>query len=173
MNVHYQVSDTADGLKVVVIDELSIRLRVLIAVVFGAPFFAATRAFFGYWSVLIALIAATLMLLGNVASRVELRATKFELVAAGNLGRRGSRTTRVVCTGDIRRLEFRDLAGNRRGLYAVTNRTAHLILPFLDYAQTMEVIRAIKEKFPGLAEAWREESPSTRNFLTLGLGRLK
>jgi hypothetical protein len=148
-------------------------MRILIAVGLGAAFLSATWPLFAYWSLLIAFFVAAATFAGGMASRVELRATKFELVARGNLGRRGSQMTRVVCTGDVRSLEFRDLAGQRSGLYAVTEKTAYCILPFLDYSQTKEVIRAIEAKFPGLAEGWQAQSPATGDFLALGLGRAK
>lgn len=173
MSANCRISEFGDGLKVVATTEVSTFVKMLIALFFGVAFFGVTRVFFGYWSALIAPVVAGLTFLSKMGGQVELRATKVELVATGNLGRRGGRLTRVVCSGDVRGLEFRDLAGSRRGLYAVTNKTAHCILPFLDYEQTMEVIHAIKEKFPGLAEAWGAESASTSDFLTLGLGRVK
>jgi hypothetical protein len=68
----------------------------------------------------------------------------------------------IVCTADVHRLEFRDPAGQRPGLYAVTARNGYCILPLFDYLQTMEVIRATDSKFPGLAEHWRANAAANR-----------
>jgi hypothetical protein len=37
----------------------------------------------------------------------------------------------------------------------------------------MEIIAAIKAKFPGLAETWHADSSSGGEILTLGLGKAK
>jgi hypothetical protein len=70
-----------------------------------------------------------------------------------------------LCTGDVRRLEFRadgsPLNHKLDGLYALTDRREVCLLPFVDWEQTEKVIRAIEKKFPGLAEGWRSEKPFT------------
>ena len=68
-----------------------------------------------------------------------------------------------MCTGDVRRLEFRDeggaLSSRNSGLYAVTAHSIICLLPFLDFKATSEVINAIEAKFPGLAEGWHSVQP--------------
>jgi hypothetical protein len=93
----------------------------------------------------------------------QLQATNVEFVTKGDLGRR-ARIPRVLCTGDVHRLEFQDPIGRPGGLYAVTTRKSYCILPFLDYRQTAEVIRGIENRFPGLAQQWRENSSSGGAF---------
>jgi hypothetical protein len=105
---------------------------------------------------------------GVAGSNAKLYATKFEFVTTGNIGRRGASGRVIVFTADVERLEFRDPTGQRSGLYALTVRKGHCILPFLDYSQTMEVVRAIENKFPGLAERWRENAASAGGALSSG-----
>jgi hypothetical protein len=147
--------------------------RIFISAFFAVMALFITDSFIGNWSWVIALVVAMGAFVSVRGSVAELRATNVEFVAKGNFGRRGSRITRIVCTGDVRRLEFRDITGRHSGLYAVTARSAQCILPFVDYAETMEIIRAIEAKFPGLAEGWHSESPSSDHFLTLGFGKTK
>lgn len=106
-------------------------------------------------------------------SRADLEVTNVEFVTTGNIGRRGSRTTKVVCTGDVRGLEFRDTTAQGSGLYALMARSPQCILPFVDYSEAMEVIRTIQKRFPGLAESWQVEPSLSEHFLTLGLGKGK
>jgi hypothetical protein len=59
---------------------------------------------------------------------------------------------------DVRGLEFRDqslLQGTNGGLYAITDGSSKLILPYLDWEQTQDVVAAIKKKLPGLSQNWR------------------
>jgi hypothetical protein len=144
--------------------------RILASSFFAVLTLSIVDSFIGNWSWTLALIVAIGTFTTARGSVAELRATNVEFITMGNLGRQGSRITRIVCTGDVRRLEFRDPASQRSGLYAVTARSARCILPFVGYAETLEVIRAIESKFPGLAEAWHAESPSSDRALTLGPG---
>jgi hypothetical protein len=144
--------------------------RILASAFFAVLALFITDSFIGNWSWVVAPIVAIGAFATVRGSVAELRATNVEFATTGNLGRQGSRITRIVCTGDVRRLEFRETAGQLSGLYAVTARSAQCILPFVDHAETMEIIRAIESKFPGLAEAWHAESPSGDHFPTLGLG---
>jgi hypothetical protein len=128
--------------------------------------------FLGWWSIVLAAAAATLLFAGATGRNAQLYATKLEFVTTGNIGRRGASGRVIVFTADVERLEFRDPTGQRSGLYAVTARKEHCILPFLDYSQTMEVIRAIENKFPGLAERWRGKAASAGTPLSGSLGGL-
>jgi len=59
---------------------------------------------------------------------------------------------------DLRGLEFRDLVlfqGTNGGLHAITDGSSKLMLPYLDWQQTQDVIAAIKKKLPGLSQNWR------------------
>jgi hypothetical protein len=147
--------------------------RILLSSFLAVIAFFVTESFVGNWSWGVALIFGIGAFTTVRGSSAELRATNVEFVARGNFGRRGSRVTRVVCTGHVRRLEFRDITGQHSGLYAVTARTAQCILQSLDYAETMEIIQAIEAKFPGLAETWQAELPSDDHFLMLGIGKTK
>jgi len=44
------------------------------------------------------------------------------------------------------------------GLYAITVRKEYCLLPFVNYAQTQEIISAIETRFPGLAEMWHKKA---------------
>ena len=123
------------------------------ATVFGGWFWAAC-------SPIVALIA-----FASVRSqKAELQVTKVELVAQGDLGCRTHK--RVVYTGDVRRLEYREPGLQCGGLYAMTASREYCVLPFLDYSQTTAVILAIETKFPGLAQQWRTKTKTTEPILS-------
>ena len=159
MAVNYEITEMRNGVRICARRDLKLWGRILASSFFAALALLITDRFIGNGSWALALMVAMGTFATVRGSLAELRATDVEFVLRGNLGRQGSRMTRIVCTGDVRRLEFRDPAGQRSGLYAVTARSARGILPFVGYAETLEVIRAIESKFPGLAEAWHAESP--------------
>lgn len=115
----------------------------------------------GWWWLGPSAVAAATTYLAVRSRKAQLLATNVEFVTTGDLGRR-VQTPRIVCTADVRWLEFWNSSGTFRtgpdGLYAVTTFGSKCLLPFLDYTQTDEVIRAIGRKFPGLAERWRSEA---------------
>jgi len=160
MAANYEITQLRNGLCISVRKDMSPRGRILLSSLFAILALLATNGLMGNWSWVVALIFAIVTFAGLRGASAELRATNVEFAARGNFGRQGSRITRVVCTGDVRRLEFRDVAGQNSGLYAVTARSAQCILPFVDYRETMEIISAIEAKFPGLADAWHAEAPS-------------
>jgi hypothetical protein len=123
---------------------------------------SASFTLLGWWSIILSIAIVILLFAFINGTNAQLHATKLEFVTTGNIGHRGAFRRIVVCAADVQRLEFRDGIGRRSGLYAVTARKGHCILPFLDYMQAMEVIRGIENKFPGLAEHWRENAASTR-----------
>jgi hypothetical protein len=154
MATHYHIEDLRNGLRIKVWKETKLWERFLLTCVAAIAVLAVTHTLIGYWSWILSLVAASATFAGARGQEAILDATNVEFVARGNFGLRGSKTTRIVCTGDVRRLEFRDIAGQHRGLYAVTDRSAKCIVPFLDYSETIEIIQAIKAKFPGVAQAW-------------------
>jgi hypothetical protein len=119
--------------------------------VFGASIFG------GWWWMILSCGAGVAAFAIRWGMNAQLQATNVEFVTKGDLGRR-ARIPRILCTGDVCRLEFQNPTLKPSGLYAVTARKRYCILPFLDYPQTIEVIRAIENKFPGLAERWRENA---------------
>jgi len=124
---------------------------------------ATATIFGGWWWAASALVAALIEFASIRSQNAELRATNVELVAKGDLGRRTRK--RIVCTGDVRRLEYSEPYLQFPGLYAVTARREYCVLPFLDYAQTTAVILAIEKKFPGLAQQWRTKTKNTESLL--------
>jgi hypothetical protein len=173
MAATYEISQLRNGLRINVRKDMSLWGRILLSSFLAVIALIVTDSFVGNWSWGVALIFGIGAFATIRGSSAELRATNVEFVARGNFGRRGSRVARVVCTGDVRRLEFRDIAGQHSGLYALTARSAQCILPFLDYAETTEIIQVIEAKFPGLAETWQAELPPDDHFLKLGIGKTK
>lgn len=169
---HYEIAELRDGLRILSWRDIDIRFRIVFSCLLGALFFAVFRNLVGNWSLAVAPFVAALAFASSWHSRVQLLVTKFEFVARGHFGGRGSVGTRIVSTGDVRRLEYSDMAG-RSGLYVVTARNSQCVLPFLDWLATMEVIRAIEHKFPGLAERWRSNPTSPEDLRAIGLGNAK
>ena len=101
----------------------------------------------GWWWTILAALAGAAAYSSKWGRNAQLLATSVEFVTTGN----------------ILHLEFRDYIIS--GLYAVTARGTHCILPFLDHQQTMEVIRAIEDRFPGLAEYWHKHRLTTDGTL--------
>jgi hypothetical protein len=170
---HFEITELRSSIRSSVGEDLPVWARILISFVPAVAAFSLGHALLGNWSWIVAFCVAAIAFVTAKGSRADLDVTNVEFVTRGNIGRRGSRTTRVVCTGDVRGLEFRDTAGQRSGLYALTARSSQCILPFVDYSEAMQVIRAIQKKFPGLAETWQVEAGAGEHFLTLGLGKGK
>jgi hypothetical protein len=161
----YRIEDLHGALRIKVHKSLELWERLLFSIGVPAFFAYVSSSFLAWWSIVLAAGAAILLWATVTGVNAELYATKLEFVTTGNISRRGGSGQRIVFTADVHGLEFRDPAGQRSGLYAVTAGKGSCILPFLDYPQTMEVIRAIESKFPGLAEHWRENSASNRGAL--------
>ena len=169
----YRVEELRDALRIKVHKSHELWERLILS--FGLAAFIASVSFshLGWWSIILALVTAISPFALVTGMNAQLYATKLEFVTTGDIGRRGRSGQRIILTADVLRLEFRDRAGQRSGLYAVTAGKGSCILPFLDCPQTMEVIRAIESKFPGLAEHWRENSATNRGALfSAGLGGL-
>jgi hypothetical protein len=152
----YKVEELHNALRIKVHKKIPLWERLVLSFGLAALIGSVSFTFLGWWSILLGFATAISLFILVTGMNAQLYATKLEFVSTGDIGRRGGRGQRIVCTADVHRLEFRDPAGLRSGLYAVTERKGHCILPFLDYLQTTDVIRAIENKFPGLAEYWRE-----------------
>jgi hypothetical protein len=144
----------------------------LIGAAGGAALFGiASAGIFRVWWPVISILAGAACFAAFPGRRVELLATRFEFTAKEDLGRRSPQKV-ILLTADIRALEFRTgLTSRGDGLYVVTNKWAHCLLPNLDSQQTGEVVEAIEKKFPGLAEAWQLKAGTSERFLTGGLGK--
>jgi hypothetical protein len=162
---YYRIEESHGALRIKVHKSLALWERLLFSVGLPALLAYVSFNFLGRGSIVLALVAAILLLALVTGMNAQLYATKLEFVTTGNIARRGGRGEHIVCTADVQRLEFRDPAGQRSGVYAVTARKEYCILPFLDYLQAMDVIRTIENKFPGLAEHWRANSASNRGSL--------
>ena len=156
----YRVEELHNALRIRVHKSLELWERLILSFGMAVPVVSLSLAFFGWWSTILGLATAISVFTLASGARAQLYATKLEFVRIGNISRRGGSGRVNLCTADVRGLEFRDPAGGYSGLYAVTARKGYCILPFLDYAQTMEVICAIEKKFPGLAEHWRGNTAS-------------
>jgi hypothetical protein len=169
----FEIMELKNAIRVSVSQDLPVWARILIGFIAAVATFSLGRALLGNWIWIVALCVAVVALATARGSRADLNVTNVEFVTRGNIERRGSNATRVVCSGDVRGLEFRDSTGLRAGLYALTARSPQCILPFVDYSEAMQVIRAIQRRFPGLAETWQLEVGTSEHFLTLGLGKGK
>ncbi len=159
---HYDIQESASGLRVRASQDTELWVRLIAAGGAATVVGMVTASYLGLWLWAGFLIVAGITaFLTSARTGAQLHATKFEFTSTGNIGRRVRR--RVVYTADVRRLEFWQAGGPFRsgpdGLYTVTDHGRKCLLPFLDYRQTIQVIRAIEDKFPGLAQKWRAESP--------------
>ena len=158
MATHYHIQELSSGLRVRARQDLPRWERYLIAGIVSMVVGMASASFLGGWWWTLSSVIAALAAYGAVRdTSAELQVTNVEFITKGNLGRR-VQTPRIVCTGDVRRLEFRGegspLSSKPDGLYALTDQKELCLLPFLDWEQTEQVIHAIENKFPGLAVGW-------------------
>jgi hypothetical protein len=169
----FEITELRNSIRISVGADLPVWARILVSFIPAVAAISIGHALLGSWIWLVAFCVAAIGFAAARGSRADLDVTNVEFVTRGNIGRPGSRTTQIVCTGDVRGLEFRDSTGQRSGLYALTARSPKCVLPFVNYSETMEVIRAIRKKFPGLAEIWQVQEGASEQFLTLGLGKGK
>ena len=170
---YFEITELRNAVGVSVGQDLPLWGRILIGFIPAILAVSVGHTLLGSWVWLVAACIAAIAFGVAKGSRADLTVTNVEFVTRGNIGRRGSIATHTVCTGDVRGLEFRDPTGQRTGLYALTARSQHCVLPFVDYSESVRVIDAIQRKFRGLAESWKIESDNSENFLTLGLGKGK
>jgi hypothetical protein len=170
---HFEIRELKNSIQISVAEDLPLGARILAGFIAAAAALSLSWALLGNWSWIAAFCIAGVALAAARGSRADLDVTNVEFVTRGNIGRRGSKATQVVCTGNVRGLEFRDTTGQQSGIYALTARSSQCILPFVGHSEAMDVIRAIQMKFPGSAETWRVEAGSSEHFLTLGLEKGK
>ena len=163
MASHLHIQELANSLRVQARQDLPRWERLLAAGIVATVVGMASANFLGgWWWTIFSPIAAVGAFQAIRSKKADLQITKVEFTTTGDLGRR-VQTPRIVCAGDVRRLEFRGegspLTSKPDGLYALTDRKELCLLPFLDWEQAEQVIRAIENKFPGLAEGWRSGQP--------------
>jgi hypothetical protein len=154
MATHYHIQELTSGLRIRAQQDTPTWERLLVAGLMGMFVGVLSAAFLGSWWWTILSIVAAAAIYGTVRGKsAELQVTNVEFTT-----RRDPRvrTPRIVCTGDVRQIEFREgFNPGSGGLYAVTAHSTICLLSLLDFSATVEVIRAIENKFPGLAAGWR------------------
>ena len=154
----YTIQDLPNGLVIRVAREIGFFHRAFTALLIGVIIFVAGGELYkSYWWLPVSLVVFAAIFLSLKTARADLTISRLEFVTRGNLGAR-ARTPRVLMAADVRGLEFRDLAlfqGTNGGLHAITDGSSKLMLPYLDWQQTQDVIAAIKKKLPGLSQNWR------------------
>jgi hypothetical protein len=143
MTTRYHIQELRDGLQVQVWHEMPLYGKVLVSSFAGLILGIATAAMLGgrWWLLVTIFVAVASFAADFTTTQAKLTATNVELIAEGNYGKR-NRSARIVCTGDVRWLEFEEGPGigvirfGLCGLYAVTtNGSACLILkPSRNYA---------------------------------------
>src|SRR5580704_6595215 len=135
MSSSYRIDDLGSGLRIRWHRDMESWERLLAACFAGVVAAVAASTFLKTgWCVIVAFGVAATVFVAVRRLNAELRATNGEFVCRGYLDRRGP-TNRIVCTGDVRSLEFQEPNGQLPGLYAVTARRELCILPFLEYGQ--------------------------------------
>jgi len=155
---NYTIQDSTNGLVIRVAREVPSLHRSFVALLIGAIICAAGEELCkSLWWLAVSPVVFTAVFLSLKTAKADLTISRLEFVARGNLGAR-ARAPRVLMAADVRGLEFRDqslLQGTNGGLYAITDGSSKLILPYLDWEQTQDVVAAIKKKLPGLSQNWR------------------
>ena len=157
----YHIEEGHNRLQIKVKREISIQSRLLVAGlagVFTALF--ASNALRGWPWLPISIVVSLVSFVAARGKEAELNVANVEILARGSLGRRTR--TRTVYMADICWLEFKEPALTPAGLYAVTTRSQHCVLPLVDYRETAEIVRRIEATFPGLAEDWRQNVTTAR-----------
>ena len=154
----YTIQDLPNGLVIRVAREIGFFHRAFTALLIGVIICVAGEELYkSYWWLPVSLVVFAAIFLSLKTARADLTISRLEFVTRGNLGAR-ARTPRVLMAADVRGLEFRDLVlfqGTNGGLHAITDGSSKLMLPYLDWQQTQDVIAAIKKKLPGLSQNWR------------------
>jgi len=159
MTTRYDVTNLRDTLRIQVIADVPMWERLLASAVVCIGLIGITGQLLGLWTLPLALAGSVAMFCGHRVRKEGLTVTKLEFNTTGGGGHRGARRPRTVFTADVVHLKF-DVGShfgtsNGDGLYAVTKSGQVLLLPGMEFRQTIEVIEAIQDKFPSLAEQWR------------------
>ena len=155
MASYCHLQELRNGLRIKASRDIELWQRLLMAVLAGGMAAGITNNFFREWlAAVISAVPAGIAFLVFKKMRAELLATNVEFISTGDLGPRAA-PRRVVYTADIRDLQFQEPRITRAGVYARTSGRDQCVLPFVEYLQAVEVIRAIESKFPGLAERWK------------------
>ena len=159
MAVHYSIQESGDALEIVVLNEISLFLRVACGGFAGwvVWFVIGTHLPRVWRSVLaIAVGVCVVALFRQMMARLTVTEATFQVDGRRRgVGGNSSRSGLSLPTSKIYRLEFQEHESGGQGLYAVTTFGEPQVLPDVDASQTKEIIAAIKKKFPGLAETWR------------------
>ena len=150
--------------------------RLFVAAVGGAVLSGLIfQIFKTQWWPLVAIVSSLAIYFAEPGmSTAELRMSAVECYSSANVGKNLSRG-RVLLTADILWLEYNEHGFSMSdsvtsgGVYAVKRSGSVCLLPLLNGDQTMQVIAAIEQKFPGLAENWRKQSPWGNSIQTLPL----
>jgi hypothetical protein len=119
---YYRIQELGNGLLIKAHRDAERWERLLgagFAVMFVGVFSA--NVFGGWWWTILSCGAGVAAFAIRWGVDAQLQATNVEFVTKGDLGRR-ARIPRLLCTGDVCRLEFQDPTGRPSGLYAVTAR---------------------------------------------------
>lgn len=181
MAASYQVEETSK--------QLFIRVKRQHALAAAVAESAATALFIAFVVHRLAPIAVVISsaLLGAILAfvwftrenNVELRITNLELITKGYFGGE-YRSVRQVSAADIHWLEYQEEqvgpeADRPGGMYAKLKWSRHCVLPYLDEAQTNELIERIYAKYPSLTSNsdGRRTSALEGHFTTIGLDKRK
>ena len=160
MTARYELRELIDTLQIRVVVQLSLSERLLAAGVIGSivAVFSYQSSTKGWWWLAIALSAATLVFFRSATRYGGGNVSKLEFNTWGFGSGRGARRPRTIFTNNISCLKFLSqpflTSTHSDGLYAVAGSEEVLLLPYLNYKQTIEIIQAIERKFPSLAERW-------------------
>ncbi|HEY2823847.1 MAG TPA: hypothetical protein VGJ06_22585 [Candidatus Acidoferrum sp.] len=161
MAVHYTIQESGDALEIRVRNEISLFLRV------ACGGFAGWLVWFVIGTHLPSPMRSGLAIAGGVCVFALFRQMTARVTVTGLEFQIGSSS---LPTAKIYRLEFQEHESGGQGLYAVTATGEPVVLPHVDAAQANEIIAAVKKKFPGLAEMWRN-SEAAANRPAVGAKR--
>ncbi len=106
MSSSYRIDDLGSGLRIRSHRDMEIWERLLAACFAGVVAAVAISAFLKtWWCVIVACGIATTVFVAVRGMNAQITRDNVEFVSRGYLGRRGA-TKRIVCTGDVRSIEF-------------------------------------------------------------------
>jgi hypothetical protein len=157
--VHYSIRDSGDALNVSVRNEISLFLRVVCGGFAGwLIWFVIGIHLPSLWRLALAIASGlcVVVFFRETTARLSATKTEFQVDGADHREPEGSRRGVVtILTAKVYRLEYQEHDSGGQGIYAVTATGEPLLLPYVDASQAEEIISAIRNKFPGLAELWK------------------